>query len=79
VAVTSHDSPKTHLLLQMHTRVLNGELEQTFQEGIPARAEGDEKLKKAVSLTRFCMLSRMGFEPQPDGYVELCIWFLFTK
>ena len=43
-------SPKgDHLLLQMRTQVLNGELEQTFPEWHPGcRAEGDEKLKKAA-------------------------------
>jgi hypothetical protein len=43
-------SPKgAHLLLQMQmrTRVLNGELEQTFRDWHPGfRAANDEKLKK---------------------------------
>ena len=38
-----------HLLLQMRTWVLNGELEQTFREWHPGiRAGGDEKFKKAA-------------------------------
>ncbi len=43
-------SPKgAHLLLQMRTRVLNDELEQTFREWYPDfRTESDEKLKKAA-------------------------------
>ncbi|SJM91714.1 conserved hypothetical protein [Crenothrix polyspora] len=43
-------SPKgAHLLLQMRTRVLNGELEQTFQEWYPGfRVGNDEELKKAA-------------------------------
>lgn len=43
-------SPKgAHLLLQMRTRVLNGELEQTFREWYPAfRSVGTENLKKAA-------------------------------
>jgi len=42
-------SPKgAHLLLQMRTRVLNGELEQTFRNWHPNfRAVNDEKIKKA--------------------------------
>jgi hypothetical protein len=41
-------SPKgAHLLLQMRTRVLNGELEQTFRDWHPCfLAANDEKLKK---------------------------------
>jgi hypothetical protein len=43
-------SPKgAHLLLQMRTRVLNGELEQTFRNWHPGfRAANDEKLKKVA-------------------------------
>ncbi len=43
-------SPKgAHLLLQMRTRVLNGELEQTFRDWHPGfRVGGDEKLKVAA-------------------------------
>ncbi|OTE95853.1 hypothetical protein BCS42_14620 [Crenothrix sp. D3] len=43
-------SPKgAHLLLQMRTRVLNGELEQTFRNWHPSfRAVNDEKIKKAA-------------------------------
>jgi len=43
-------SPKdAHLLLQMRTRVLNGELEQTFQKWYPSfRVESNEELKKAA-------------------------------
>jgi len=43
-------SPKgAHLLLQMRTRVLNGELEQTFRDWHPGfRGKGDEKLKVAA-------------------------------
>jgi hypothetical protein len=43
-------SPKeAHLLLQMRTRVLNGELEQTFRQWHPDfRAANDEKLKKVA-------------------------------
>jgi len=43
-------SPKgAHLLLQMRTRVLNGELEQTFRNWHPNfRAVNDEKIKKAA-------------------------------
>ena len=43
-------SPKgAHLLLQMRTQVLNGELEQTFREWHPAfRPAGTENLKKAA-------------------------------
>jgi hypothetical protein len=43
-------SPKgAHLLLQMRTRVLNGELEQTFRDWHPGfRAAGTEGLKKAA-------------------------------
>ena len=43
-------SPKgAHLLLQMRTRVLNGELEQTFRGWHPGfRAANDEKLKKVA-------------------------------
>ena len=43
-------SPKgAHLLLQMRTRVLNGELEQTFREWHPGfRAKNDENLVKAA-------------------------------
>jgi len=38
-----------HLLLQMRTRVLNGELEQTFREWhLGFRAANDEKLKKVA-------------------------------
>jgi hypothetical protein len=43
-------SPKgAHLLLQMRTRVLNGELEQMFRNWYPGfRAANDEKLKKVA-------------------------------
>ena len=43
-------SPKgAHLLLQMRTRVLNGELEQTFREWYPGfRSVGTENLRKAA-------------------------------
>jgi hypothetical protein len=43
-------SPKeTHLLLQMRTRVLDGELEQTFRNWYPGfRAANDENLKKVA-------------------------------
>ncbi len=43
-------SPKgAHLLLQTRTRVLNGELEQTFRDWHPGfRGKGDEKLKIAA-------------------------------
>ena len=43
-------SPKgAHLLLQMRTRVLNDELEQTFRNWHPGfRAANDEKLKKVA-------------------------------
>jgi len=43
-------SPKdTHLLLQMRTRALNGELEQTFRNWHPGfRAANDEKIKKVA-------------------------------
>lgn len=43
-------SPKgAHLLLQMRTRVLNGELEQTFREWHPGfRSTGTERLRKAA-------------------------------
>ena len=43
-------SPKgAHLLLQMRTRVLNGELEQTFRNWHPGfRAANDEKIKKVA-------------------------------
>jgi len=43
-------SPKgAHLLLQMRTRVLNGELEQTFRDWHPGfRVRGGEKLKVAA-------------------------------
>ena len=43
-------SPKgAHLLLQMRTRVLNGELEQMFRVWHPGfRVEGGEKLKMAA-------------------------------
>ena len=43
-------SPKdAHLLLQMRTRVLNGELEQTFRDWYPGfRAANDEKIKKVA-------------------------------
>jgi hypothetical protein len=43
-------SPKgAHLLLQMRTRVLNGELEQTFRDWHPGfRAANDEKIKKVA-------------------------------
>lgn len=38
-----------HLLLQMRTRVLSGELEQTFRDLHPGfRVGGDEKLKVAA-------------------------------
>jgi hypothetical protein len=38
-----------HLLLQMRTRVLNGELEKTFRDWYPGfRAANDEKLKKVA-------------------------------
>jgi hypothetical protein len=38
-----------HLLLQMRTRVLNGELEQMFRDWHPRfRVEGDEKLQMAA-------------------------------
>ncbi len=38
-----------HLLLQMRTRVLNGELEQMFRDWHPGfRVEGYEKLKMAA-------------------------------
>jgi len=38
-----------HLLLQMRTRVLNDELEQTFRQWHPGfRAANDEKLKKVA-------------------------------
>jgi len=38
-----------HLLLQMRTRVLNGELEQMFRDWHPGfRLEGYEKLKMAA-------------------------------
>lgn len=48
-----------HLLLQMRTRVLNGELEQIFRDWHPGfRAANDEKLKKVA---RFCMLSTLNF------------------
>ena len=39
----------THLLLQMRTRVLNGELEQMFRDWHPGfRARSDEKLNMAA-------------------------------
>ena len=42
-------SPKgAHLLLQLRTRVLNGELEQTFREWHPGRPAGTENLNKAA-------------------------------
>ena len=43
-------SPKgAHFLLQMRTRVLNGELEQMFQKWYPGfRVESNEELKKAA-------------------------------
>jgi hypothetical protein len=43
-------SPRgAHLLLQMRTKVLNGELEQTFREWHPGfRAVNDEKFKKVA-------------------------------
>ncbi|NOR26414.1 MAG: ISKra4 family transposase, partial [Desulforhopalus sp.] len=43
-------SPKgAHLLLQMRTRVLNGELEQMFRDWHPGfRVGGDEKLQMAA-------------------------------
>jgi hypothetical protein len=43
-------SPKgAHLLLQMRTRVLNGELEQMFRNWYPGfRAANDEKIKKVA-------------------------------
>ncbi len=43
-------SPKgAHLLLQMRTQVLNGELEQTFRDWYPGfRAANDEKLKNVA-------------------------------
>ena len=43
-------SPKgAHLLLQMRTRVLNGELEQIFRDWHPGfRAANDEKIKKVA-------------------------------
>ena len=38
-----------HLLMQMRTRVLNGELEQTFREWCPGfRAKNDENIRKAA-------------------------------
>jgi hypothetical protein len=38
-----------HLLLQMRTRVLNGELEEMFRDWHPGfRVESDEKLKMAA-------------------------------
>ncbi len=43
-------SPKgAHLLLQMRTRVLNGELEQTFRQWHPSfQAVNNKKLKKVA-------------------------------
>ncbi len=45
------------MLLQMRTRVLNGELEQTFQDWHPGfRVEGDEKLKVGLASPGFAAL-----------------------
>jgi len=43
-------SPKgAHLLLQMRTQVLNGDLEQTFRQWYPNfQAVNDEKIKMAA-------------------------------
>lgn len=66
-------SPKgAHLLLQMRTRVLNDELEQTFREWYPCfRVEHNEMLKKRLSLPRFCILSALpsALEEPPKVFV----------
>ncbi len=47
---TNAVEPKgSHFLLQMRTRVLNGELEQTFRDWYPGfRPANDENLKKVA-------------------------------